>query len=137
MAITVGQYCTSAGVRISKRGRISFDLNIADYIEAVHADDFDAAIGKIAMYDTEWVHTAPYCRRRNAASGCAIEPALWQAELRMKMSNQLYARWQPRIVFGVRLGGSAVASELDGPGTVYQSRQTEQTRTPTLVSISL
>src|SRR5271167_762939 len=62
----VGQFCDFAGVRIWEGDSICFDMNIADYIEAVHADYFGAAIGQIAVCEPGRVHyAARSCARRN------------------------------------------------------------------------
>src|SRR5271167_2021115 len=73
----VGQFCDFAGVRIWETDSICFDMNIADYIEAVHADDFSAAIGQIAVCEPGRVHhAARSCGRRNARINSPLLPPL-------------------------------------------------------------
>src|SRR5208283_3706701 len=74
----VGQFCDFAGVRIWERDSICFDMNIGDYIEAVHADDFGAAIGQIAVCGPGRVHhAARRLRGEMPASECANELLPW------------------------------------------------------------
>jgi hypothetical protein len=57
--VLIGQLCAFADVLIKERNSIFFDMNIADYIQAVPADDFDAAIGQKKMCNQRMVHGAP------------------------------------------------------------------------------
>src|SRR5208283_1191399 len=63
----VGWFCAFAGVYIQETGSILFERNIADYIETVHADDFGAAIGQIAMCEQGAPHasSSPSAENRN------------------------------------------------------------------------
>jgi hypothetical protein len=59
------QFCDFTGACYQKRRSLCFGPDIADYIEAVHADDFGTAIGQIAMGEDKRM-------RLNRVSGCSL-----------------------------------------------------------------
>ena len=84
---------------IKDRAGILLGTNVADYIQADPADDFDAAIGQIAMCDQGRFHAAPSWAKTPHPDAQLNRP-FGRAEMRIKMSNPLYARWQRRIMSG-------------------------------------
>lgn len=61
--IRIGWFRFVTDMRSLVRAGLAFVQNIADYIEAVHADDLGAAIDQKAVGEHGRVHAAPYPRR--------------------------------------------------------------------------